>query len=203
VKIKKLGLVDYDPVLRDMQKIIQHGIDYNQFWILQHNQVFTVGVNKKNLVLPNTSIPIIFSDRGGKITYHGPGQVIIYTLIKLKDINLTISKFVRMLENSVIQFLDELNIIAHRIVDAPGVYINGSKIASVGLKVKNSQIYHGLSFNNNMDLKPFNLIDTCGYKNLKVTQLIDHGIDLDNNVVADKIIIIFLKNLKEHETTRN
>lgn len=202
-KIKYFKIEDYNVIFEDMQEAIKKPLDINQFWTLEHYPVFTLGVNKKNIALPNTKIPIVNSDRGGKITYHGPGQVIIYTLINLDQFSMTITKLVRIFEESIIEFLSQFNISGHLQAGAPGVYVDLKKIASIGLRVKNNQTYHGISVNNNMDLSPFNLIDPCGYKNLQMTQLKDLGIILDNKDVADKITTIIKNKLMEYEITRD
>jgi lipoyl(octanoyl) transferase len=202
-KIKYFKIEDYNVIFEDMQEAIKKPLDINQFWTLEHYPVFTLGVNKKNIALPDTKIPIVNSDRGGKITYHGPGQVIIYTLINLDQFSMTITKLVRIFEESIIEFLSQFNISGHPQAGAPGVYVDLKKIASIGLRVKNNQTYHGISVNNNMDLSPFNLIDPCGYKNLKMTQLKDLGIILDNKDVADKITTIIKNKLMEYEITRD
>jgi lipoyl(octanoyl) transferase len=202
-KIKYFKIEDYNVIFEDMQEAIKKPLDINQFWTLEHYPVFTLGVNKKNIALPDTKIPIVNSDRGGKITYHGPGQVIIYTLINLDQFSMTITKLVRIFEESIIEFLSQFNISGHPQAGAPGVYVDLKKIASIGLRVKNNQTYHGISVNNNMDLSPFNLIDPCGYKNLQMTQLKDLGIILDNKDVADKITTIIKNKLMEYEITRD
>ena len=186
-----------------MRQAVKKPLDINQFWTLEHYPVFTLGVNKKNIALPETKIPIIHSDRGGKITFHGPGQVIIYTLINLDQFHMTITKLVRIFEESIIEFLSQFNISSNQQDGAPGIFVKLKKIASIGLRVRNNQTYHGISINNNMDLSPFNLIDPCGYKNLQMTQLKDLGIILDNKDVADKIINIIKRKLMEYEITRN
>ena len=186
-----------------MKEVIKTPLDISQFWILEHYPVFTLGVNKKNISLPDTAIPLVYSDRGGNITYHGPGQVIIYTLINLNQFDIKITKLVRIFEESIIEFLSQFNISGNQQAGAPGVYVNLKKLASIGLRIKNNQTYHGISINNHMDLSPFSLIDPCGYKNLKMTQLKDLGISLDNKDVADKIITIIKNNLMEYEITRN
>jgi lipoyl(octanoyl) transferase len=202
-KIKYFKIEDYNVIFDDMKEEIKKPLDINQFWSLEHYPVFTLGVNKKNIVLPDTNIPIINSDRGGKITYHGPGQVIIYTLIDLNQFSMTITKLVRIFEESIIEFLSLFNVSGKQQAGAPGVYVDLKKIASIGLRVKNNQTYHGISINNNMDLSPFSLIDPCGYKNLQMTQLKDLGIILDNKDVADKIITIIKNKLMEYEITRD
>jgi lipoyl(octanoyl) transferase len=202
-KIKYFKIEDYSLIFEDMKEEIIKPLDINQFWTLEHYPVFTLGVNKKNIALPDTKIPIVNSDRGGKITYHGPGQVIIYTLINLDQFSMTITKLVRIFEESIIEFLSRFNVSSSQEAGAPGVYVGLKKIASIGLRVKNNQTYHGISINNNMDLSPFSLIDPCGYKNLQMTQLKDLGIILDNKDVADKIITIIKNKLMEYEITRN
>jgi len=154
-----------------MKEVINTPLDISQFWILEHYPVFTLGVNKKNISLPDAAIPLVYSDRGGNITYHGPGQVIIYTLINLNQFGIKITKLVRIFEESIIEFLSQFNITGNQQVGAPGVYVNSKKLASIGLRIKNNQTYHGISINNHMDLSPFSLIDPCGYKNLKMIQL--------------------------------
>ena len=203
MKIKYLGVQDYCSTFSAMKKKIAEGLAEDELWILEHFPVYTIGVNKKNLRLPDSQIPIVESDRGGKITYHGPGQLIIYTLISLNHYSLTISKFVRLLEESIIDFLISYKIRGERRQDAPGVYINSKKIASVGLRIKSNQIYHGISINNSMNLNPFLNIDPCGFSNLEMIQLKDLGISLENKELADKIVSIFLKKIRLYETTRN
>lgn len=203
MKIKDLGVQDYCSTFKQMKKIVFEGLAEDELWILEHFPVYTIGVNKKNIRLPDSNIPIVESDRGGKITYHGPGQLIIYTLISLNHYSLTISKFVRLLEQSIIDFLIPFNVKGERKQNAPGVYVNSKKIASVGLRIKNNQTYHGISINNSMDLHPFLDIDPCGFRDLEMTQLRDLGISLENKELADKIVSIFLKKLRSHETTRN
>lgn len=204
MKLKKLGLVEYESAFKAMKEKVDKGLTENEIWILEHPPVFTVGVNKKNLLLPDSSsIPLFFSDRGGKITYHGPGQIIIYTLIKLVDYKINISHFVRLLEKSIINFLQDFKIESHIVSDAPGVYVNNMKLASVGLRIRKNQIYHGISINHDMDLNPFKMIDPCGYHNLEMVQLRELGINLNSEEVADKIVSNILNDLKKYETTRH
>jgi lipoyl(octanoyl) transferase len=133
-------------------------------------------------------IPVVNTDRGGRITYHGPGQLVVYFLIDLKRKGLNVRQLVSAIENSVIQLLSEFNISAEARLDAPGVYVTGKKIASVGLRLKNQCCYHGLSLNVDMDLSPFNAIDPCGYKGLEVTQIKDLGIDLSLSEITEKLL---------------
>ena len=144
----------------------------DELWTLEHNSVFTQGLSgKPEHLLKATQIPIIQSDRGGQITYHAPGQLIIYCLIDIKRLGIGIKKIISMIEQSLIEFLSSYDITAHTLKGAPGVYVNDSKIAALGLKVKHGKTYHGLSLNIDMDLSPYNLINPCGYSDLKVTQM--------------------------------
>ena len=144
----------------------------DELWTLEHNSVFTQGLSgKPEHLLKATQIPIIQSDRGGQITYHAPGQLIVYCLIDIKRLGIGIKKMVSIIEQSLIEFLSTYDITAHTLKGAPGVYVNDSKIAALGLKVKHGRTYHGLSLNIDMDLSPYNLINPCGYRDLKVTQM--------------------------------
>lgn len=147
----------------------------DQLWILQHTPVFTLGqAGKEEHVLNPQSIPVVRCDRGGQVTYHGPGQLMLYTLLDLNRLELNTRTFVRQLEQWIITYLSTQKIKAYADEKAPGVYINGAKICSIGLRVRAGFCYHGIAFNVNMDLSPFSLINPCGYKNLAMTQLIDH-----------------------------
>ena len=156
----------------------------DELWLLQHKNVFTYGLSRKTEHLLNeTEIPIIKSDRGGQITYHGPGQLIIYCLIDIKRLGIGIKKIVSLIEQSLIELLSNYGICANTIKGAPGVYVEGAKIAALGLKVKQGRTYHGLSLNIDMDLTPFSLINPCGYPDLKVTQmrdLTDNALSMNN-----------------------
>ena len=174
IKIRKKGLRDYTSTWKEMISFTENrNIDTpDELWILEHNSVFTQGLSgKPEHLLKATQIPIIQSDRGGQITYHAPGQLIIYCLIDIKRLGIGIKKIVSIIEQSLIEFLSTYDIKAHTLTGAPGVYVNGSKIAALGLKVKQGRTYHGLSLNIDMDLAPYKLINTCGYSDLKVTQM--------------------------------
>jgi lipoyl(octanoyl) transferase len=172
-----MGRCDYMEILQKMQEFTNNRVADNldEIWILEHDPVFTLGLagKREHILFHEHNIPIVHCDRGGQVTYHGPGQVIIYTLIDIKRINLSIRELVEHLEAGVINYLANYNIIANGNREAPGVYVEGKKIASLGLKVKNGCTYHGLSFNVAMDIEPFNYINVCGYSGLKVTQLQD------------------------------
>ena len=174
IKIRKKGLRDYTSTWKEMVSFTENrNIDTpDELWILEHNSVFTQGLSgKPEHLLKATQIPIIQSDRGGQITYHAPGQLIIYCLIDIKRLGIGIKKIVSIIEQSLIEFLSTYDIKAHTLTGAPGVYVNGSKIAALGLKVKQGRTYHGLSLNIDMDLSPYKLINPCGYSDLKVTQM--------------------------------
>jgi len=167
----------------------RHAETPDEIWLTEHDAVYTLGLNRKDVRLPSrTDIPVIPVDRGGKITYHGPGQIIIYMLIDLKRRGINVRQLVSAMENAIIQLLAEFNIEAVARSDAPGVYVQDMKIASLGLRLKNQCSYHGLSLNVAMDLAPFSAIDPCGYQGLEVTQLADLGIRLPQDEVAAKLL---------------
>ncbi|MCE2705644.1 MAG: lipoyl(octanoyl) transferase LipB [Proteobacteria bacterium] len=173
--IKSFGICDYQKIWNEMQQFTENRQDntLDEFWVLQHNPVFTLGLagKQEHLLFTNHGIPIINCDRGGQVTYHGPGQLIVYIMLDLKRANLSIRELVMRIENGVIQYLAKYSIYATGNRDAPGVYVNGNKIASMGLKVRKGCTYHGLSFNVAMDTTPFGYINVCGYSGLKVAQL--------------------------------
>ena len=195
--IKHLGLTDYETTWLGMKDFILSNPNHDEIWVTEHKPVYTIGLNKRDLRLPkNSTIPCVFVDRGGKITYHGPGQLIVYLLINYKNKNLGIRNLVTVLETSVIHFLKTLDIKSYAKRDAPGVYVEEKKIASVGLRLKNNFIYHGLSFNIDMDLSPFKLIDPCGYKNLEMTQLADFNREYNLENSAKKILEALTSSLR-------
>jgi lipoyl(octanoyl) transferase len=184
---RDLGLQDYTKVWQAMQEFtLERTADTpDELWIVEHPAVYTLGLNGKREHLLNTGdIPVIQCDRGGQVTYHGHGQVIIYTLLDIKRLNINIRELVSLLEQTMIDTLAHYGIEAIAKADAPGVYVQGKKIGSIGIRIKNSCSYHGLSFNNNMDLTPFKYINPCGYKNLQVTQLADLGITISTTELA-------------------
>lgn len=186
LEIRQLGLTDYAATLVDMQTFTaQRGPETpDQLWITEHPPVYTLGLNRRGVRLPQNDIPVVNVDRGGKITYHGPGQLIIYCLIDLARSHLNVRQLVSILENSLIEFLAAHSIIAEARADAPGVYVEGKKIASLGLRLKNQCCYHGLSLNIEMDLQPFADIDPCGYAGMQMTQTRDLNIALQMPDIA-------------------
>ena len=182
IKVRSKGLQDYIISWKEMKSFTENRDTdtLDELWILEHNRVFTQGLSgKAEHLLKTTKIPIIQTDRGGQITYHAPGQLIIYCLIDIKRLGIGIKKMVSIIEQSLIEFLSTYDITGHTIKGAPGVYVNDSKIAALGLKVKHGRTYHGLSLNIDMDLSPYNLINPCGYRDLKVTQMRN----LTNNIL--------------------
>jgi len=179
MQVRILGLTDYEATWRAMQAFTaQRTADTpDELWLTEHPPVYTLGLNRRDVRSPwRDDIPVVLTDRGGKITYHGPGQVVMYTLFDLSRRSLTVRQLVDRLEGAIIDLLAGHNIAAEGRADAPGVYVNGSKIASLGLRLKNGCCYHGLSLNVDMDLSPFTAIDPCGYQGLQVTQTRDLGI---------------------------
>lgn len=172
---KQLGLVDYEPTWRAMQSWAAGDIQHeDQLWFLQHSPVYTMGQNSDTAHLLNPrDIPVIDIDRGGQVTYHGPGQLVVYPLLTLDSYQVGIRSLVTLLETSMINTLAEFDITASAKPDAPGVYVGDSKIGSIGLRIKNGRCYHGLALNVNMDLAPFSGINPCGYAQLKMTQMSD------------------------------
>lgn len=188
--IRNLGLQDYDITWQAMQRFThERTTDTNdELWIVEHPSIYTLGLNgKREHLLTIGNIPVINSDRGGQVTYHGPGQIIIYVLLDIKRLNLGIRQLVNILEQSMISVLAQHDISGLSRIDAPGVYVNDQKIGSIGLRIKKNCSYHGLSLNNNMDLRPFDHINTCGYSGLKVTQLSDLGVTVSSKELADSV----------------
>ncbi len=197
---KDLGRTDYQSTLAAMQAFTnsRNTETPDELWLTEHEAVYTLGLNRKNVRLPQqekfkSNIPVVLVDRGGKITYHGIGQVVIYVLLDLKRRNLNVRQLVSMLETSIVELLAQHGLNALAKADAPGVYLNGKKIASLGLRLKNNCCYHGLSLNVDMDLSPFGAIDPCGYVGLEVTQTKDLNIAQTPQQIGEAL----LKRLKE------
>ena len=179
VIVKHLGRVDYEPTWRAMQTFTAARTPDtpDEFWLLEHPPVYTQGqAGKPEHLLRRTDIPVIQIDRGGQITYHGPGQLVLYTLVDLRQRGYGIRELVSRMEQGVIDALAVQGIVGERISGAPGVYIHGAKIAALGLRVKHGCAYHGLALNVDMDLTPFSAINPCGFAGLGVTQCRDRGL---------------------------
>lgn len=174
LRIRRLGLADYEPVWRAMQEFTDNrgdGTD-DELWLVEHPPVFTQGqAGKAEHVLAPGDIPVIQVDRGGQVTFHGPGQIVAYPLVDLRRRGLGVKDFVHRIEESIIRVLAHFGVRGERIDGAPGIYVGGDKIASLGLRVRRGRSFHGLAFNIDMDLEPFQRINPCGYAGLKVVQL--------------------------------
>ncbi len=191
IKIRSLGTVDYLAAWQAMKDFTVSRTDHtlDEIWLLQHPPVYTQGIaGRSEHLLCQNEIPVVKTDRGGQITFHGPGQQIVYLLLDLRRLKLGVRELVREMEGAVIDLLREYQIDAEGRVDAPGVYVNNAKIASLGLKIKNGCCYHGIALNVNMDLRPFSAINPCGYAGLRITQTKDLGIDDEMEILGQKII---------------
>ena len=184
--IRQLGIQPYEKTWQEMQAFTDQRSDEtdDELWLLQHPRVYTLGKNgKPEHILEPGDIPVVQSDRGGQVTYHGPGQIVVYALLDLNRLGIGVRELVTRLEDGVINLLDDYGIDAKARRDAPGVYVDGRKIAALGLRVRKGRSFHGLSFNVDMDLEPFSRINPCGYEGLEVTQLADLVEELDFNDV--------------------
>ena len=191
---KSLGIVNYHETLELMKSHIKEKDFSNEIWLLEHPSIFTLGTAAdKNHILDSKDIPVVQSDRGGEVTYHGPGQLIIYFLLDIKKLDCGPNKLVLTIQDFIKELLLTLSIDSNYIEGAPGVYVDKKKIASIGLRISKGKSYHGISLNFDMDLSPFKQINPCGYEGLEVTQIKD----LNKNVSKlqlEKMVINLLKN---------
>lgn len=189
--VRRLGRVEYEPTWRAMQACTsaRSAGSPDELWVLEHAPVYTLGIAGRDEHLPRIAngIPVVRTDRGGQITYHGPGQVVIYLLLDMRRRGLSVRPLVRIMERAVIELLAGYGIEAEGRTEAPGVYVRGAKVAALGLRVRNGCCYHGLAFNADMDLSPFHAIDACGYPGLAVTQARDLGIGDDAATLGRKL----------------
>ena len=189
--VKRLGMVEYDLAWQAMKAFTATRTveTDDEIWLLQHRAVYTQGIaGKPEHLLVDTDIPVVRTDRGGQITYHGPGQLIAYVLLDIRRLKLGVRELVRGMENAVIQLLAQYGIDAHGRDDAPGVYVGAAKIASLGLKLKKNFCYHGIALNTDMDLQPFAAINPCGYAGLPVTQVKEQGVTDGLDAIHDKLV---------------
>lgn len=196
--VRDLGRRDYQPVWQAMQAFTMgRGPDTaDELWLLEHNPVFTLGQGgRREHLLDPGDIPVLQVDRGGQVTYHGPGQLVAYLLLDLRRAALGVKALVACLEEAVIEFLAQQGLSAERSPGAPGVYLAGAKIASLGLRVRQGCCYHGLALNLDLDLEPFNRINPCGYAGLRVTRLADWVPDLDPVAVRRVLVGILARTL--------
>ena len=189
--IRLLGRVPYDQAYADMRRFTatRNASTSDELWLLEHPPVYTVGqAGRLEHLLRETAIPVARVDRGGQITFHGPGQLVTYALLDLRRRSLTVRRLVATLEQAVIDLLAGYRIAGERRPGAPGVYVAGAKIAALGLRVRNGCSYHGVALNVAMDLAPFRDIDPCGYEGLAVTQLADLGVAVGVSDVAEPLV---------------
>ena len=189
--VRDLGRQAYAPVWHAMQAFTdaRNGDSEDELWLVEHEPVFTLGqAGKDEHVLAAGDIPVVHVDRGGQVTYHGPGQIVAYPMLDLRRLGIGVRQLVDRIEQAVIDALAEWNIAAQRKEGAPGVYVNGAKIAALGLRVRRGCSFHGVAFNIGMDLSPFQRINPCGYRGLAVTQMADHGGPSQAALVAPLLI---------------
>jgi len=202
--VRDLGLQEYLPTWQAMQDFTARRDEStaDELWCLEHPAVFTMGLNGKSKHLLNiTNIPVINIDRGGQVTYHGPGQLVIYTLIDLNRLNISVKELVTCIEDAIIKLLQQHGIKASGKEGAPGVYVEKKKIAALGLRIKRNKSYHGLSLNVDMDLSPFQQINPCGYENLEVTQFKDLKTASDMKKIKSELITILSERLGYKEAS--
>ena len=196
--IRQLKVAPYEPMWRAMQKFTdeRNPGTPDEIWFTEHTPVFTLGLNasREHLIAPG-DIPVLQIDRGGQVTYHGPGQLMIYPLLDLRRLKLGVRDLVEALENAVIAYTAALGLKAAGSRQAPGVYVDGAKLASIGLRIRRGSCYHGMALNVSLDPEPFERINVCGYKNLRVTRLADHGIKDGLEIVANDLAPHLLRQL--------
>jgi lipoyl(octanoyl) transferase len=203
--VRQLGRADYEPTWQAMMAFTaERTVETpDELWVVEHPPVFTLGqAGKPEHLLVDTGIPLVKIDRGGQITYHGPGQVVVYLLIDLPRRKLKVRELVSRIEQAVIDCLGERGVVAERRDGAPGVYVGAAKVAALGLRVRNGCCYHGVSLNVDMDLSPFAAINPCGYAGMAVTQTKDLGIALTPPQAADALtghLIAQLERKEEHQ----
>ena len=200
--VRHLGMVDYEPTWRAMQAFTANRTadTPDELWLLEHPPVYTLGqAGKPEHLLQQTAIPLVQIDRGGQITYHGPGQLVGYLLLDLHRRKLKVREMVKLMEQVLIDLLAGYGITAARHDGAPGVYVGPAKIAALGLRVKGGCSYHGLSLNVNMDLAPFGWINPCGYSGMPVTQLKDFGVIESVPAAAEKLLAHLERLLEEQQ----
>ena len=197
--VKRLGRVDYEPAFQAMQAFTAARTPEtaDELWIVEHPPVYTLGqAGKPEHILRDVGIPLVRIDRGGQVTYHGPGQVVIYLLLDLARLKIKVRELVSAIEQAVIDLLAELGVKAERRDGAPGVYVGEAKVAALGLRIRNGCSYHGVALNVDMDLSPFAAINPCGYAGLKVTQTRDLGIPLTAHEAGEQLSQHLLQQLE-------
>lgn len=196
--VRELGLQTYEPVWRAMQTFTDDRDDFtpDEIWFTEHERVFTLGINTapEHLLAPG-DIPVIQIDRGGQVTYHGPGQLMIYPLVDLRRAGLGVRQLVTALEQSVVDLAADYGVDAASRCDAPGVYVDGAKLASIGLRIRRGASFHGMALNVDVDLEPFSRINPCGFEGLELTDLSRLGADSDLGIVRDRLLPHLLRHL--------
>jgi lipoyl(octanoyl) transferase len=199
--IRHLGLSAYEPTWRAMQRFTddRESSTPDEIWFVEHPPVFTLGLNasREHLLAPG-DIPVVQIDRGGQVTYHGPGQLVVYPLIDLRRRALGVRELVVALENAIIACVGELGVTAKGSRANPGVYVDGAKLASVGLRIRRGASYHGLALNVSLDLKPFERINVCGHRGLTVTRLADHVARFAGSGAVDTVAHALTPHLLRH-----
>jgi lipoyl(octanoyl) transferase len=197
--IREFGLQPYEPVWHAMQEFtnMRDESTPDEIWFTEHEKVFTLGLNTApEHLLETGDIPVVQIDRGGQVTYHGPGQLMIYPLIDLRRAGLGVRDLVTALEQSIVDLAAEYDIDAASRRDAPGVYVDGVKLASIGLRIRRGSSFHGMALNVDTDLEPFSRINPCGFKGLQVTSLARLGAESNLNAVRDRLLPHLLAHLK-------
>lgn len=195
---RQLGLADYQDTWHAMREFTnaRQADDEDELWVCEHPPVYTLGqAGRREHILNPSGIPVVQSDRGGQVTYHGPGQVVVYTLVNLRRSHIGVRDMVSRLENSVIDLLDHYQLQAISRRDAPGVYVDGAKIAALGLRVRKGCTYHGLAMNIDADLTPFSGIDPCGYAGMAVTSTQALGITVPKTDIIEKLVLTIHKHI--------
>ncbi len=199
--MRELGLSDYAEALQKMRRVteLRDDTSHDELWLLEHPRVFTLGqAGRAEHLLDAGGIPVIHSDRGGQVTYHGPGQLVAYVLVDLRRCQLRVRHLVDGIEQCIIDMLAAAGVGGQRRNRAPGVYVSGSKVCALGLRIRNGCSYHGLALNVDMDLEPFQRIDPCGYRGLQVTRLKDLGIPWDVDSAGKRLAAAFARQFGYH-----
>ena len=205
IEVQRLGLVPYETVFASQAEYtsVRSATSSDQVWLVEHPAVFTMGqAAKSEHVLAAGDIPVVQSDRGGQVTYHGPGQTVVYYLLDLKRLQLSVRDLVTLAETVVIDSLAAFGIRGETKHGAPGVYVHGSKIAALGFRIRKGCSYHGLSLNRAMDLEPFSRINPCGFRGLEVTDVLNQGVEVSREELEAELIHQSLMHLSERLSSR-
>ncbi|MFT5426644.1 MAG: lipoyl(octanoyl) transferase [Gammaproteobacteria bacterium] len=197
--IRKRGFCDYGETYTAMSQFTDSRdlTTTDEIWCLQHSPVYTLGLNgHRKHIINSGEIPVIETDRGGQVTYHGPGQLMVYLLVDIKRKSISVKDYVHRLEQSVIDMLEVYDVLGHRRESAPGVYVDNKKISALGIRVRKGCSYHGLSLNIDMDLTPYSGIHPCGYSDLEVTQMCEVGIDENLLQITNTLIPCLLRQMQ-------